>query len=161
MSRPLIELTTRRRIERLPNVMLRSRCRATALQAAGYQSTAAVVGVLCKDERGKREVVRADLVVDASGRGGLTHDLLEAVGLPRPEATSIGVDIGYATTVFAIPEDAPPDWKAMLTMPQAPENSRGALLLPLEGGERWMVSVGGRNAYGASFSLPLAPAKAR
>ena len=48
----------------------------------------------------------------------------------------IGVDIDYASAVFAIPDTAPADWKAVLTMPQAPESGRGALLLPLEGGER-------------------------
>jgi 2-polyprenyl-6-methoxyphenol hydroxylase-like FAD-dependent oxidoreductase len=144
MSRPLIELTARRRVERLPNMTLRSRCRARSLEASGYGRAAAVVGVRCEDAEGRSENVSADLVVDASGRGGLTHDLFEAVGLPQPEATVIGVDIGYATAVFAIPDHAPADWKAVLTMPQAPESSRGALLLPLEGGERWMVSVGGR-----------------
>jgi hypothetical protein len=45
--------------------------------------------------------------------------------------------------VFAIPDHTPADWKAVLTMPQQPESSRGALLLPLEGGERWLVSIGG------------------
>jgi 2-polyprenyl-6-methoxyphenol hydroxylase-like FAD-dependent oxidoreductase len=144
MSRPLIELTARRRVERLPHVTLRSRCRAHALEASGYGRAAAVTGVRCEDAEGRSETMPADLVVDASGRGRLTYDLLEAVGLPQPAETVIGVDIGYATAVFAIPDHAPADWKAVLTMPQAPESSRGALLLPLEGGERWMVSVGGR-----------------
>jgi 2-polyprenyl-6-methoxyphenol hydroxylase-like FAD-dependent oxidoreductase len=144
MSRPLIELTVRSRVERLPNVTLRSRCRARTLEASGHQRAAAVVGVRCEDAQGRSETVPADLVVDASGRGSLTCDLLEAVGLQRPEATVIGVDIGYASAVFAIPDTASADWKAVLTMPQAPESSRGALLLPLEGGERWMVSIGGR-----------------
>ena len=144
MSRPLIELTVRRRVERLPNVTLRSRFRARTLEASGHQRGAAVVGVRCEDAQARTETVPADLVVDASGRGGLTCDLLEAVGLQQPEATVIGVDIGYASAVFAIPDTASTEWKAVLTMPQAPESSRGALLLPLEGGERWMISIGGR-----------------
>jgi 2-polyprenyl-6-methoxyphenol hydroxylase-like FAD-dependent oxidoreductase len=144
MSRPLIELTARRRVERLPNVALRSRCRARTLEASGYGQGATVTGVRCEDAESRSETVAADLVVDASGRGRLTYDVLEAVGLPQAEATVIGVDFGYATAVFAIPDHAPADWKAVLTMPQAPESSRGGLLLPLEGGKRWMVSVGGR-----------------
>jgi hypothetical protein len=32
--------------------------------------------------------------------------LLESIGQPMPEETVIGVDIGYATAVFAIPDDA-------------------------------------------------------
>ena len=144
MSRPLIEQTARRRVQRLPNVTLRSRCRARTLEATGKGRAAAVVGVRCDDAQGGSETVSADLVVDASGRGSLTCDLLAAIGLPQPAATVIGVDIGYATAVFAIPGRVPADWKAVLTMPQQPESSRGALLLPLEGEERWMVSVGGR-----------------
>jgi 2-polyprenyl-6-methoxyphenol hydroxylase-like FAD-dependent oxidoreductase len=143
MSRPLIELTARRRVEQLPNVTLRARYRARTLEASDRRP-AAVVGVRCENAQGRTETMPADLVVDASGHGGLTCDLLAAVGLPQPDATVIGVDIGYATAVFAIPDHAATDWKAVLTMPQQPESSRGALLLPLEGGERWMVSVGGR-----------------
>jgi 2-polyprenyl-6-methoxyphenol hydroxylase-like FAD-dependent oxidoreductase len=144
MSRPLIELTVRRRVEQSPNVTLRSRCRARTLEASGHQRAVTVVGVRCQDAEGRSETVPADLVVDASGSGVLTCKLLEAVGLQQPEATAIGVDIGYASAVFAIPDTAPGDWKAVLTMPQAPESSRSAVLLPLEGGERWMISIGGR-----------------
>jgi 2-polyprenyl-6-methoxyphenol hydroxylase-like FAD-dependent oxidoreductase len=144
MSRPLIELTVRRRVEQSPNVTLRSRCRARTLETSGHQRAVTVVGVRCQDAEGRSETVPADLVVDASGSGVLTCKLLEAVGLQQPEATAIGVDIGYASAVFAIPDTAPGDWKAVLTMPQAPESSRSAVLLPLEGGERWMISIGGR-----------------
>lgn len=144
MSRPQIELTARRRTEGLANVVLRSRCRGRALQATGHQTGARILGVLFEDAQGRTESLSAELVVDASGRGGLTHDLLDAVGLPQPEETVIGVDIGYATAVFAVPDNAPTNWRAVLTVPQPAEKSRGALLLPLEGGDRWMVSVGGR-----------------
>lgn len=70
--------------------------------------------------------------------------LLESIEQKQPEETVIGVDFGYATTIFAIPDDAPSDWRGVLTLPQAPESSRGGLMLPLEGGERWIASVGGR-----------------
>jgi hypothetical protein len=65
----------------------------------------------------------ADLVVDASGRGGLTLGLLEAAGLQRPEEARIGVDFGYARAIFAIPDDAPDGWKAVMTFPQPNESS--------------------------------------
>ena len=90
MSRPLIERTARRRVERLRNVALRSRCRARTLEASGYGGAAAVTGVRCEDAEGRAETVTADLVVDASGGGRLTHDLLEAVRLPQAEATVRG-----------------------------------------------------------------------
>ena len=57
-----------------------------------------------------------------------------------PEETTIGIDLGYATCVFAIPDDAPTDWKGVMTFGQAPQNSRGGLMLPLEG-NRWMTTM--------------------
>jgi hypothetical protein len=82
---------------------------------------------------------------DASGRGAPTFALLKSIGRPLPEETTIGVDFGYSTCVFAIPEDAPTDWKGVMTFGgQAPQSSRGALLYPLEG-NRWMLGLGGRH----------------
>ena len=74
---------------------------------------AAVTAVRCENADGGRETLPADLVVDASGRGALTLAALESIGRPLPEETTIGVDVGYATAVFAIPDDAPPDWKGV------------------------------------------------
>jgi 2-polyprenyl-6-methoxyphenol hydroxylase-like FAD-dependent oxidoreductase len=93
---------------------------------------------------GASESIAADLVVDASGRGALTLALLESIGRPPPEETTIGIDLGYATCVFDIPDDASTDWKGVMTFGQAPQNSRGGLMLPLEG-NRWMATIGGRH----------------
>jgi 2-polyprenyl-6-methoxyphenol hydroxylase-like FAD-dependent oxidoreductase len=141
MSRPLIELVVRRRVEQNASITLRPRCRIRELVPSADR--AAVIAVCFENADGKSETLPAELVVDASGRGSLTRSLLESIGQPMPEETVIGVDIGYATAVFAIPDDAPSDWKALRTLPRPPESRGGALLLPLEGG-RWMVTLGGR-----------------
>jgi hypothetical protein len=65
-----------------------------------------VTGVRCEDEIGTSETIPADLIVDASGRGALTLALLQSIGRPLPEETTIGIDLGYATCIFAIPDDA-------------------------------------------------------
>jgi 2-polyprenyl-6-methoxyphenol hydroxylase-like FAD-dependent oxidoreductase len=100
--------------------------------------------VRCENDSGASETIAADLVVDASGRGGPTLALLQSIGRPRPEETTIGIDLGYATCVFDIPDDASTDWKGVMTFGQAPQNSRGGLMLPLEG-NRWMATIGGRH----------------
>jgi len=46
--------------------------------------------------------------------------------------------------VFAIPDDAPKDWKGAFCLPGAGRASRGSLMLPLEG-HRWIATVGGRH----------------
>src|SRR5262249_6252509 len=70
--------------------------------------------------------------------------LLAATGRPRPEETTVGVDLAYSTATFTIPDDASSDWKGVFTFPDAPASSRGALLSPLEG-RRWILTVAGRH----------------
>ena len=143
LSRPAIEHAVRRRVEGLANVTLRQRCRVRELLATPEGAT--VTGVRLDAGAGSTETLDADLVVDASGRGALTLALLKATGRPLPEETAIGVDFGYATCVYAIPDDAPTDWKGVMTFGgPGPQGARGGLLSPLEG-NRWMAGLGGRH----------------
>jgi 2-polyprenyl-6-methoxyphenol hydroxylase-like FAD-dependent oxidoreductase len=141
-SRPTIERAVRRRVESHANTTLRQHCRVTEILAS--PGGALVTGVRCEDETGTSETIPADLVVDASGRGALTLTLLQSIGRPLPEETTIGIDLGYATCVFTIPDNASADWKGVMTFGEAPRNSRGGLMLPLEG-NRWMATIGGRH----------------
>ena len=142
VSRPTIERAVRARVEGRANTTLRQRCRVQEVLAS--PDGEAVTGVRYDNEDGASETIAADLVVDASGRGALTLALLQSIGRPLPEETSIGIDLGYATCVFVIPDDAPTDWKGVMTFGQAPHDSRGGLMLPLEG-NRWMATIGGRH----------------
>ena len=142
VSRPAIERAVRQRVEGRANTTLRQRCRV--LEVLASPNGGAVTGVRYENGNGASETIAADLVVDASGRGALTLALLQSIGLPLPEETTIGIDLGYATCVFAIPDDASTDWKGVMTFGQAPQNSRGGLMLPLEG-NRWMATIGGRH----------------
>jgi 2-polyprenyl-6-methoxyphenol hydroxylase-like FAD-dependent oxidoreductase len=142
VSRPAIERAVRRRVESRANTTLRQRCRVQEVLAS--PNGGAVTGVRYENGNGASETIAADLVVDASGRGALTLALLQSIGRPLPEETTIGIDLGYATCVFAIPDDASSDWKGVMTFGQAPQNSRGGLMLPLEG-NRWMATIGGRH----------------
>lgn len=142
MSRPLLEFSVRRLIERETNISLRSRCRATELVASS--DGAAATAVRFENAEGQDETIETDLVVDASGRAALTLALLEAVGGAKPEQTEIGIDQAYATAVFEIPDDAPTNWKLVLHLPTAPHSSRGAFIFPLEN-KRWIVSLGGNH----------------
>ena len=142
VSRPTIERAVRQRVESRANTTLRQRCRVQEVLAS--PNGEAVTGVRYESENGASETIAADLVVDASGRGALTLALLQSIGRPLPEETTIGIDLGYATCVFAIPDDASTDWKGIMTFGQAPQNSRGGLMLPLEG-NRWMATIGGRH----------------
>ena len=141
MTRPLLEFTTRKRLGKYRNIELRESCRAQQFIPAPGE--AAVTAVRCENSDGTRERLGADLVVDASGHGSLTLALLQSLGWPLPEETLIGVDIGYATALLEIPENAPADWMGARTLPDYPRNKRAAAILPVEG-NCWIVTLGGR-----------------
>jgi 2-polyprenyl-6-methoxyphenol hydroxylase-like FAD-dependent oxidoreductase len=145
LSRPLLEHIVRRRVAQHPNIALRHGCRVQELLAA--PDGAAIVGIRYAAGNGGSERLPADLVTDASGRGALTLDALRSIGRTLPEETAIGIDIAYATAVFAIPDDAPADWKGVMMFGRAPEIGRGALMLPMEG-HRWMLSIGEAHGQG-------------
>jgi 2-polyprenyl-6-methoxyphenol hydroxylase-like FAD-dependent oxidoreductase len=142
LSRPAIEFAIRRRLKSHANISLQDRCRVGQLSAS--TDGTAVTGVRFAEGGGNQELP-ADLVVDASGHGGPTLGLLRATGLPLPEETVIGIDVGYATGIFHLPSDAPTDWKSVLTFGGlSPTSARGALLWPIEG-NRWILSLAGRH----------------
>src|SRR5262249_40673137 len=140
MSRPLIESVLRRRVAALPNVALRDGRRVQDIVAT---SDGRVRAVRVAVAGGGEGMIAADLVVDASGRGALSLDLLESMGFPAPEETVVGIGIGYATTFVVLPDGILPDCKGVVCFGQPPESSRAGIILPIEGG-RSIVTLGGR-----------------
>lgn len=137
MTRPLLELVVRRLIERQSNIALMSHCRVTQLLESPDRT--AVTGVRYDDADGGGTELAADFVVDASSRGTLTLELLDRIGLPRPEERQIGIDLHYASAMFRIPSSAPLDWRAVLHRPSA-QSGRGGLLVPVEN-DCWQVNL--------------------
>jgi 2-polyprenyl-6-methoxyphenol hydroxylase-like FAD-dependent oxidoreductase len=142
MSRPLIESTVRQRVDRYDNITIRERCRVQDLVASPDGGT--VSAIRFENSEGAIETLATDLVVEASGRGYLTLGLLESSGRPRPEETTIGVDITYATAIFVVPEDAPSDWKAVATFDAPAEGGLAAVMFPLER-KRWILTLVGHH----------------
>jgi 2-polyprenyl-6-methoxyphenol hydroxylase-like FAD-dependent oxidoreductase len=142
MSRPLIELTVRQRVKQYTNILIREHCRVQSLVATPDGGT--VSALRFENNEGRSETLSADLIVDASGRGNLVNGILETVGRPHPEETAIGVDITYTTAVFAVPDDAPTDWKAVATHDPPTKGGLAAVMLPLER-DRWIVTLVGRH----------------
>jgi 2-polyprenyl-6-methoxyphenol hydroxylase-like FAD-dependent oxidoreductase len=139
MTRPLLELTLRRQVERLPNVKVQGRCRV--LSITGESKTGAATGIFYRTPDGKVETLQADLIIDASGNGSLTLEFLKASGRRAPEETSIGINMHYASALFDH-ADIRDNYKIAYTFPNAPEDSRGGLILPAENGNYQVVLVG-------------------
>jgi 2-polyprenyl-6-methoxyphenol hydroxylase-like FAD-dependent oxidoreductase len=139
LSRPLIELTMRRRVEQLGNVSLRGGCRV--LEIVGTSDGSLVTGVRC-DTGSREETISADLVVDASRHGGLTLSFLKSSGLRPPKEATIGVDIRYATALYSLRDGALGEFKAVVTFPKPPQGVHSAYLLPVENNCYQLLLIG-------------------
>jgi 2-polyprenyl-6-methoxyphenol hydroxylase-like FAD-dependent oxidoreductase len=142
MSRPLVELTVRQRVERYANITIREHCRAQEL--IGSPDDVGVSAVRFENGNGKSDTVAADLVIEAAGRGNLTLGLLASLGRPRPAKTIIGVNITYATAVYATPDNAPAEWKGVMTFDSPAQGGLAAVMAPIEQ-NRWIVTLVGRH----------------
>ena len=132
ISRPCLEAHVRARLTALPNVRIND-CRDVDTLAA---DAGRVTGVKVGDE-----VIIADLVVDASGRGSQSPAWLEKLGFPRPPEEAVRVGLGYTTRIF---QRQPDHLKGDIAVicPSAPPAKRGGVALAMEG-DRWMVTLFG------------------
>jgi 2-polyprenyl-6-methoxyphenol hydroxylase-like FAD-dependent oxidoreductase len=139
MSRPLIERTLRRQVERIGNIRVRGGCRV--LSVVSESNVNAATGIQCQLVDGSLERLKTDLIVDASGNGSLTVEFLKSTGRRSPEVTSIGVNMRYASALFER-SHIWDDYKIVYTLPDAPEQCRGGLILPAENNSNQVVLIG-------------------
>jgi 2-polyprenyl-6-methoxyphenol hydroxylase-like FAD-dependent oxidoreductase len=103
-SRPHLEWQLRRRVQDIDNVEI---VRRSVAQPRFDRAQQRVTGVLldpADPENGDPEVVCADLVVDAAGRGTRLPVWLTQWGYQRPTEKTVDIGISYATHLFRIPE---------------------------------------------------------
>jgi 2-polyprenyl-6-methoxyphenol hydroxylase-like FAD-dependent oxidoreductase len=140
-SRPFLEGHVRTRVQALPNVRFLDSCDIVGLATTPDGRRVTGARVLRRADGSAEEVLGADLVVDATGRGSRTPLCLQALGYPRPETEQVRIGLGYATRTYRLPADALGGDLGALHAP-TPEHPRGAAFLRLEG-DRWMVTLVG------------------
>ena len=140
-SRPFLEGHVRARVRALPNVAFLDRCDVVGLATTPDGRRVTGPRVLRRADGSADEVLAADLVVDATGRGSRTPIWLDALGYPRPEREQVGIGLGYATRTYGLPPDALGGDLAILNA-ATPQHPRIGALLMLEG-DRWMLTLGG------------------
>jgi 2-polyprenyl-6-methoxyphenol hydroxylase-like FAD-dependent oxidoreductase len=136
-SREVLEHRVRRRIRALPNVTITDRCDVVGLTARGSRITA--VRVLRHADDSAEELLEADLVADATGRGSRAPIWLSQIGFPGPTEDRLGVDLGYTTRRYRLPAGALDGDLGILRAP-TPGHPRGAALARLERGV-WMLTL--------------------
>jgi 2-polyprenyl-6-methoxyphenol hydroxylase-like FAD-dependent oxidoreductase len=136
-SRPLLEMHVRRRVSAQPNVEI---CQGVQVDRLVTDDRGAVTGVVVRG--GPAAGIPADLVVDASGRGGQSGRWLEECGYEAPQVSKINIGVGYATVML---RRRPGDLEGGLFTVVAPTGADGKRLgvaFPVEG-DRWIVTLGG------------------
>lgn len=158
-TRALLDWTIRRRLLQRSNIYFLERCQVTGLVATSDSQDPAlqkpapqvpesqepshqgIKGVRVQTPEGP-QVLRADLVIDASGKTSKAPQWLRALGYDAPQETFIDAHIGYAHRVYERPTQPNVEWQAALVWPNLPHQTRSAILFPVEG-DRWIVGLGG------------------
>jgi 2-polyprenyl-6-methoxyphenol hydroxylase-like FAD-dependent oxidoreductase len=125
-----------------------------------------VVGIEVNSSAG-RELIEADLVVDASGKSGKLAQWLEELHLPEPPTEIVDPDSAYASRFYRAPSPWPTRWwwKGLLIDGKPPEQLREAMLLPCGDNVLVLMLIGangdhppgdeaGFNAYIRSLRTP-------
>lgn len=139
VSRPMLENNVRRRLLQHANVRLQERCEV--LEPVSVRRR--VTGVRVQSRIGAKatQILDADLVIDASGRGSPSPTWLSALGYQAPREQQIKINVGYTTRQYrrlshhlhgkygAIIAACRPDWRFGVILSQE--------------GDRWIVTIGG------------------
>lgn len=134
-TRPLFEHVVRRRVADLDGVDIRPNCQYTDYVVDDAMN---VEGVLVRDEDAERGELRADLVVDATGRTSRTPSWLEQHGYAPPAIAEVEIDVAYSTAVI----ERPVDDRRTFFVAADPPRTRGAGVFPAEDG-RWLATFFG------------------
>ena len=140
-SRPFLEGHVRARVRALPNVTVLDRCDVVGLAATPDGGRVTGARVLPRVDGGAEQLLRADLVVDATGRGSRTPLWLEALGYARPAKEQVRIGLGYATRTYRLPSDALGGELGLVEAPTPQHPRAGALLM--QEGDRWIVTLAG------------------
>ncbi len=95
--RPVLENHVRNRVAALPNVTFRQECDVLGPVATDDREQVTGVRVQRRTPNADVEVLEADLVVDATGRGSRTPAWLAELGFQRPEEERVKVGLAYTT----------------------------------------------------------------
>jgi 2-polyprenyl-6-methoxyphenol hydroxylase-like FAD-dependent oxidoreductase len=141
LSRPLLEGCVRERVQALPNVRVVDRCDAAGLVGTPDGRGVRGVRVLRRADGSAEQVLDADLVVDATGRGSRSPLWLEELGYPRPAQDEVRSGLAYASRIYRR-HRGHLDGGLAVVVAATVDRPRGGALLAMED-DRWIVTLNG------------------
>jgi 2-polyprenyl-6-methoxyphenol hydroxylase-like FAD-dependent oxidoreductase len=139
-GRPLLEERIRERVRALTNVQILELSDVVGLTADRGRITG--VRVHGHGVGGPERVLKADLVVDAAGRGSRTPRWLSELGYPAVAQDAVKIDLTYTTADFRLPLPVDPVGDDVgIVCVATPDHPRGATLARLP--DRYSLSLYG------------------
>lgn len=132
-SRPVLEDHVRARVRALPGVVLVDGCDVGGLDTAPDGRRVRGARVIRRRRGSAEEVLAADLVVDATGRGSRMPAWLDSLGHPRPPVEHVRVGLGYTSRTYRLVPGMLDGDLVVLNGP-TPDRPRGGALSVLEDG---------------------------
>jgi 2-polyprenyl-6-methoxyphenol hydroxylase-like FAD-dependent oxidoreductase len=149
-TRPMLDLHVRRRLAQNPKIEIADQIEVLRLVRDSTENRVAGVLVLPRSTDADRRVareLRADLVVDTTGRASRAPRWLQELGCEPPKETVINAHLGYASRLYRIPANFDGGWTCAYVQSAPPQRKRGAILFRVEG-DRWLLTlVGGGRDY--------------
>jgi 2-polyprenyl-6-methoxyphenol hydroxylase-like FAD-dependent oxidoreductase len=101
-SRPFLEDHVRRRVRAIPNLTLMEGYDVAEL-TSNADRTRVTGALVTSRDGGEKQLIAADLVVDATGRGSRTPAFLDRLGYDRPVEQEVVMRLAYASQLLRIP----------------------------------------------------------
>ena len=144
-SRPYLEAHVRARVRALPTVEIVDRCEVVGLATNAARDRVTGVRVLRRAAGSAAETVDADLVLDATGRGGRTPAWLATIGYGQPPEEQLAIQLKYATRHLRLRPGALGGEK-MVAIGAEPGRPTGLVLFAQEQ-DRWILTVIGYDGH--------------
>ncbi len=140
-SRPLLERCVRQRVRANPKVEIIDGTDVVGIELSTDGSRVTGAHLMPRADGSAAEVLDADLVVDALGRGSRLSHWLKMIGVGMPPEVRIASDVGYASAIARLPREALAGDLAIINGPR-PGQPRGGGLAAIEG-DRFIVTLMG------------------
>jgi 2-polyprenyl-6-methoxyphenol hydroxylase-like FAD-dependent oxidoreductase len=142
-SRPLLEAALRTQLNEYDNIQMIQNYEVDGLVV--NQAKSHVTGVQLRGHSRSilpQKKLTANLVVDTSGRGSQAAQWLADLGYTPPAQTIVRAYSGYTSRIYHRPDNPAQDWTMLRVKRIPPDQTRGGMVIPLEG-NRWQVTLVG------------------
>jgi 2-polyprenyl-6-methoxyphenol hydroxylase-like FAD-dependent oxidoreductase len=149
-SRPLLETAVRGRLRALANVEILDGCAFAGLMTSTRRDRVTAARVV-RHGATTEQVLTADLVIDATGRGSRTPTRLAEIGYDRPVEDEVVIDMRYASRLIRLEPGMVPEQLTLIG--PTPQRPRGMGLFAYEN-DTWLFTVSGYAGHHPAADYP-------